>query len=174
MTSLPSNTGLSRQRGLTLIELMIVLVILAVVASLGGPTFESVRQSSRLRFLSNSFTSDIYLARNEAIKRNTSVRLCKSADGLTCTTSGEWEQGWVVMDPNDVPIQSQDGAWSGYGVRSSPDVDEIAFNSQGFTTGLFQIKTCTTSTSPGQREKQITLLPNGSARTATVDSTACP
>jgi type IV fimbrial biogenesis protein FimT len=41
------------------------------------------------------------LARSEALKRNTRVTVCKSADGAACTNAGNWDQGWIVFDdPN--------------------------------------------------------------------------
>jgi type IV fimbrial biogenesis protein FimT len=37
------------------------------------------------------------LTRDEAIRRNGRVAMCKSADGSQCTKSGDWSQGWIVF-----------------------------------------------------------------------------
>jgi type IV fimbrial biogenesis protein FimT len=47
---------------------------------------------------SNSFAFDVQLAHSEAIRRNSRVVLCQSADGVSCANSGGWSQGWIVFD----------------------------------------------------------------------------
>ena len=36
------------------------------------------------------------LAREEAIKRSSTVRVCPSANGRFCRSDGNWDQGWLV------------------------------------------------------------------------------
>lgn len=84
-------------RGLTVIELLVAIAVLAVLAGVGAPALSSVADSMRLSATSNGFLSALHLARSEAIKRNGRVVLCKSADGLSCTASGGWQQGWLVF-----------------------------------------------------------------------------
>jgi type IV fimbrial biogenesis protein FimT len=38
------------------------------------------------------------IAHSEAIRRNSRVVLCQSADGVSCANSGGWSQGWIVFD----------------------------------------------------------------------------
>lgn len=91
---------MKRQRsnmGFTLIELMVVLTVMTVLLGLAVPAMTEVMVSGELATFSNSFLSNLYLARGEAIKRNARVVLCKSAAGLSCTNDGNWEQGWIVF-----------------------------------------------------------------------------
>ena len=83
--------------GFTLIELIITMVIAALVLTLGIPSFRETINNNRLTAGANELVSALHLARSEAVKRNVRVTLCKSADGATCTTSGGYEQGWIVF-----------------------------------------------------------------------------
>ena len=87
----------SSSPGFTLIELLVILVIVAVLAMVGVPSMAGIMDSIKLSSASNVFLSSLHLARSEAIKRNGRVVLCKSADGVSCESSGGWEQGWFVF-----------------------------------------------------------------------------
>jgi type IV fimbrial biogenesis protein FimT len=64
-----------RTRGVSLIEVMTVLVIVAILAMMAAPGFVDYIANSRLRESGNVVLAQALLARSEAIKRNTRVRL---------------------------------------------------------------------------------------------------
>lgn len=99
----------SSQRGVTLIELMIVLVILGIGTALALPAFNDVIRQSRVTSEVNELLAAINLTRSEAIKRGQTVRICGSSDQSTCT--GSFEEGWIV--------------WSDLDFDDAPDEDEV-------------------------------------------------
>ncbi|MBI3525652.1 MAG: GspH/FimT family pseudopilin [Betaproteobacteria bacterium] len=87
------------QRGVTLVELMISLVIGAVLLSLGVPSFMSWIQNSQIRTAAEAIQNGLQLARVEAVRRNAPVRFqlvtnvtasCALAPVSPSTTSGSW------------------------------------------------------------------------------------
>src|SRR5690606_35916313 len=95
------------QRGFTIIELMITLVILAVMVSLAGPSFTKLIRDSRVRTASNSLMAGFNTARAEAIRRGNSVSICAVNDPTdalpACNGAANgWGTGWVIfMDGDD-------------------------------------------------------------------------
>lgn len=90
-----------KQSGFTLIELMITLAIAVILLMIGVPSFQETIRQNRLTAYANEFVGALNLARSEAIKRSVRITVCKSADGVSCTTSGGYQQGWIVFnDPN--------------------------------------------------------------------------
>lgn len=100
-TTLPGISPLcgtrSTQAGVSLIELMVALVIMAILLGVGVPSFRSFLAGNRLSSSSNEMVSALALARSEAVRRGTRITVCKSANGTGCTTAGGWEQGWIVF-----------------------------------------------------------------------------
>jgi type IV fimbrial biogenesis protein FimT len=63
-----------RQQGVTLLELMITLIILALALALGIPSFTEWMQNTQNRAAAESVLNGLQLARTEAVRRNTIVR----------------------------------------------------------------------------------------------------
>jgi type IV fimbrial biogenesis protein FimT len=85
-------------RGFTLVELMIVVVIVGVMLTLGVPGLRDLLVKNRMTSKLNEFVGAIQTARSEAIKNNAIVRICPSANGTSCSSGGGagWHQGWIV------------------------------------------------------------------------------
>lgn len=83
-------------RGFTLVELVIAILVLAILASLALPSFQSSLRSSRLSSSTNQLMAALNLARSEAIKNTSGAGVCSSSDGLTCAGVTDWSMGWLV------------------------------------------------------------------------------
>jgi type IV fimbrial biogenesis protein FimT len=91
-------------RGVTLIELMVVIAILAILTTLAVPSFDSWRNSSRLSSYSNLLATSLNYAKSEAVSRGVRVTLCRSAapeaTPPSCTAGSNWNTGWIVFVDN--------------------------------------------------------------------------
>jgi len=89
---------MERPRGFTLPELMFALAIVVGLLGWAIPGFAEFRRNAARTREVNQFIQAIYLARSEAIKRNSVVSLCPSLDGGTCAPAGTpWHRGWIVF-----------------------------------------------------------------------------
>jgi type IV fimbrial biogenesis protein FimT len=100
-------------RGMTLIELMVTLTIVAILMGLAAPSFKRTIQSNNMSNAVNSFLADVRYARSEAMRRGGNVSLCEADapdDPLpTCSTSAGtkgWAKGWVVSWTNPAGTRS--------------------------------------------------------------------
>ena len=90
------------QRGVTLIELMIGLAIVALVLFVAVPSFGIFLQNSQIRNAAGSAVNGLELARNEAIRRNAPVRFQFVSDLTASCTLSTTSLAWVVSqaDPS--------------------------------------------------------------------------
>lgn len=83
-------------KGLTLIELLTAVAVLAVLATLGLPALQDAAQRWRgaaaLHHLSGSFA----LARSAAVARGHPVSVCPATPEGRCGGGRDWSGGWLV------------------------------------------------------------------------------
>lgn len=95
------------ERGLSLLELLIVLLIISIVALIAIPLSANLIKSYEVSATTNDLLATLQFARQEAIKRASSITVCPraevtSADStLTCGQGSDWSQGWLVLMTNN-------------------------------------------------------------------------
>ncbi len=70
----------ARQRGLTLIELLTTMSVVAIVLTIGVPSFQSMIASNQITTTTNLFVATMSLARSEAMKRSTTIKVSPESD----------------------------------------------------------------------------------------------
>lgn len=103
-----------RQNGVTIIEVLIALAVLAVASGYVLPSFQALIKRVEATTSINWLVTHIHYARQTAITAGTTVTLCPSIDGEGC--NGRWHDGMLIFtDANrNAKIDSQDAVlkWS--------------------------------------------------------------
>ncbi|MFT7723137.1 MAG: GspH/FimT family pseudopilin [Roseateles sp.] len=141
----------SVQRGIGLVESLVVLVIMALLLALAAPSFSTWIAGTRVRATAESLLAGLQYARSEATTRNTQVRFQLTTsvdDGCALSTSG---LAWVVdmvdagegdsvagqcgTAPSDTVapsiLQVRAAAEAGGRVQVAAGASEIVFNGLG-------------------------------------------
>lgn len=122
-----------QQAGVTMIELMIVIAIAAILASIAAPSFSDFINSTRLTSTMSQLTSDLNRARSEAIKRNSWVLVCVRGSNTACGAGTDWANGWLVcQDSSDDGTNNCD---AGTAANPNPITVHQAINANFILTG---------------------------------------
>jgi type IV fimbrial biogenesis protein FimT len=139
--------GRSTNYGFSLLELLIVILIVAIFATLSAPSFKNQHQKSVATSGRNLLFQGLQFARSESITRSALVTICQSDPSVSAVcSSGDWSKGWIIfIDDNG------DGAFDGTDdtlLRQYYSVDRI---------NEFKLSNAA---------EYITFVPNGRARIA--------
>ena len=90
---------MNKQSGLTLLELIIVVVIVGIMAAIAVPNFGNIMRGSQLKTSYNNFVGMIATARSEAINRSSTITACVSTDQTACVANGGgiWSDGYMIF-----------------------------------------------------------------------------
>lgn len=91
--------NLTTQKGVTLIELMIGLVIVGVVLTVALPAAQSIINKNRIVAEINEISGIIQFARVNAVDEQLETIVCPTADFTTCSTN--WNQVKMVFGDED-------------------------------------------------------------------------
>lgn len=163
-----------KDAGVTLVELIVAVAIIAILAGFTVPAFTNTIRNNRLAAASNTLLASLQFARSEAIKRGIRVTLCKSADGSLCSKDGGYEQGWLVFEDRNGNAQVDGGetiirVMEGQAMSISgntPVRHYISYMPEGWTrlkNGGLQMGTLTLC--EGQVARRVIISRSGRART---------
>ncbi|MFV0278023.1 MAG: GspH/FimT family pseudopilin [Parahaliea sp.] len=162
-------------KGITLLELLVVLAMGAVVLSLGVPSLQQLTHTLRGRLEANRLHGAVQLARNEAATRNAAVSLCPSsyASGGALRCEGTYDSGWLVLsgdttapEPGNL-LRVYPPPPSGYSIQTRsgvPATRELIYSSDGATRRNATFTVCP----PARQSRHWSLVINrvGRARLA--------
>lgn len=96
-----------------MVELMVVVAIVAILASLAAPSFRSLIADQRIKAAAGELHSTLTLARSEAMKRSVSITVSPK--------SSSWVNGWQIVDPSNANVLLEDHpAVSGVTIADGP------------------------------------------------------
>lgn len=118
-TSFPPRRG---ERGFTLVELIVVVVIAGILATLAAPSFTQLIENQRAK----NAATDIYVAltraRSEALRLNQNVTMAP--------VSSNWSAGWQITDSGGGVLESHEAIRS----LTVAGPASITYKSSGRTT----------------------------------------
>ncbi|MEP6886241.1 MAG: GspH/FimT family protein [Gammaproteobacteria bacterium] len=88
-----------KSQGFTLWELIIVILIVSILASIGTSSFKYVTTSNRISSEINGLLGDMQFARSQAAKTGSYVSVCPAANASlnSCANTSTWTKGWIVF-----------------------------------------------------------------------------
>ncbi|MFC4727900.1 GspH/FimT family pseudopilin [Coralloluteibacterium thermophilus] len=101
----------THSRGLTLIELLTVLAVVAAIAGLGLPALRDVGDRARASNALHHLSATLASARTTAIHRRQPVTVCPAGPDGRCRNDPTWSGGWLIyLDPGrrDQPASEAD------------------------------------------------------------------
>lgn len=137
-----------RQSGVTLVELLVGLTLLAVLLRIAVPSFTVMIQNASIRAVAESIQNGLNIARNEALERNRTVRfilngtgwqICEMDDTATACPNGGAIQSRPAAEAGGAgTVTAQERNASTNAVAGTPTfTGSISFNGLGRTTTQF-------------------------------------
>jgi type IV fimbrial biogenesis protein FimT len=133
-------------RGVTLVETLVVMGIVAMLMAIGIPSYKYVTNANRISAEINGLLGDLQFARSEAIKEGRSVSVCVSSDQSSCITvspATNWNKGWIVfsdangngaVDAGDLLLRAQATFRGSDTFSANNSIGAITFNREGFAS----------------------------------------
>jgi type IV fimbrial biogenesis protein FimT len=101
------NTG--QQKGLTALELIVTMAVIAILLSAGVPAFKNYAWNLRMKVAMEMLQTDLTEARGHAISHNIRTVICPAVDNRDCSGQATWHDGWIVFSDLNADHHKQEG-----------------------------------------------------------------
>ncbi|MCW8856888.1 MAG: GspH/FimT family pseudopilin [Kangiella sp.] len=145
-----------KNMGLTLIELMVTIAVLAIVSAIAMPSFTNLVSSNRLTGLANDLNSSLASARAEAIKMKTDVTVAP--------VGGSWARGWTVSyidGGTTVELLKKEPINKAITLGSGSSTDSAVFNASGYSVNSHLGSTGVVFCGAGKDGRKVDVSPSG-------------
>ncbi|MGH8157925.1 MAG: GspH/FimT family pseudopilin [Rhodanobacter sp.] len=99
----------ARQSGVTLIEQIMVLAIIAVLTGIAAPPLRQLLSRNQLQVAQTDFIAALQHTRGTAITSGKRTLFCPSSDGRRCSNETRWDGGWLIGHDADRDNQPDNG-----------------------------------------------------------------
>ena len=117
--------GKMHREGVTLIELLVTLSVVAIIVAVGVPAMRDFFATNQMSAAANDLVTSLHFARSEAIKRGAPTRVCPSTEwdqpNPACTPGASLADGWIVVVA-DIVVQKHEPLPAT--IRLKEDIDE--------------------------------------------------
>jgi type IV fimbrial biogenesis protein FimT len=162
------NTG-HQHAGFTVMELMIVVMIVAVLATIAAPNFTGLIGGTRIKGVASDLHMAFLKARSEAVKRNAAVRVQR--------TGANWATGWSVVVVSDGTVLAASAARDGIAITSPTNPANITYlqsgRVQGNLTPSFTINRQPAFATPSDKKGRCRTVTLGVSGIPTVSKVDC-
>lgn len=141
----------SVQRGFTLVELMVTVVVLGIFLSIAVPSFRSLLEAQRVKAMAYDMVADLSLARSEALKRGSDLTLAPQQ-------TGDWTSGWTLKSGTEIVAQR---AAPGTSVRMVQAPATVTFDRNGRVANAVDVIRFGFEDSQSHNPRCISLDPSG-------------
>jgi type IV fimbrial biogenesis protein FimT len=160
---------LNLARGFTLIEVLVTISIAVILMALAVPSFTEIMTRNRLVTYNNEFVAALATARSEAIRRGTTVSVCKRASDTSCV-GGAWSNGWLVVvntgdvnpassAPSGPVLRVHEALSSGYTLNANNNFKNyVTFQPDGSANQIGTFAFCRDNQTVGARSVTLTRL----------------
>ena len=151
------------QRGVTLIEMMIALVIIAMLILVAMPSFSAWLANAQIRNGAEAVLNGMQFARNQAIQFNTPVQFELTGNSSWTVTR--------VSDDEELQSRAEEGSATSEAAVQPDGATQLTFNGMGWivanddgSDSITQIDVASTVDVDGVRPLRVTITPGGSVK----------
>lgn len=162
---------MSSHKGFTLIEMLTTVSVAAILFAIAVPSFVRLTVSNTLVNYTNDLVSTVNFARSEAIRRGSTVVICSSTNGTSCSGADDtWSEGWIVfansdndspavVDAGETVLKVHEALTTGYTLGTDTTfAKEIDFDADGAANASGIFATCHNGDTVGAHAVVVTRL----------------